>query len=106
MSIGVQAEVLCLFPFPFVYLFLFLGQAKVEQLLSEHDEAVIGVWEGVEVVSIVDEVAQVDVVSIGVAGQDQNFQKAVLVSFLFSFLFPFLLLAKAEVVQLLSEHEY
>ena len=59
-------------------------------------------------VSIVDEVAQVDVVSIGVAGQDQNFQKAVLVSFPFPFpfLFPFLLLAKAEVVQPLSEHEY
>ena len=64
------------------------------QLLSEHDEAVIGVQEEVGVMSIV--------VSIGVAGQDQNFQKAVLVPFPF----PFLMLTKAEVVQLPSEHKY
>ena len=57
MSIGVQEAVLCLFPFLLVYLLLFLGQVKVVQLLSEHDEAVIGVQEEVGVMSIVDGVA-------------------------------------------------
>ena len=85
-----------------VYLFLFLGQANVVQLLCEHGEAVIGVQEEVGVVSIVDGIAQMDVVSIGVAGQDQNFQKAVLVLFLL--LFPFL--AQAKVVQKPSDYEW
>ena len=54
------------------------------------------------VVSAVDGVAQVDVVLIGVAEQDQNFQKAVLVLFPF----PFPLLAQARVVQKLSDYEW
>ena len=60
--------------------------------------------------SIVDRVAQVDLVSIGMAGQDQNFQKAILILFPFPFPFPFLFpvlwLTKAEVVQLPTEHKY
>ena len=107
MSIGVGEAVLFPFPILLVYLFfLFLGQAKVVQLLSEHDEAVIGAQEEVGVVSAVDGVAQVDVVLIGVAEQDQNFQKAVLVLFLFPFPFPFPFPAQARVVQKLSDDEW